>query len=131
MLDTIAKFDVALVGIIFLEGCTIFWLLPLGVGVPLQGTRTRRLVAPPGYIRKQRIGRFLLPLVALLCFSVFFLPPSISPATIAREYVVVALTPAYAVLAVFGAVGIVRAWGQRRRIVRARRQLHRQRQGML
>ena len=117
MVYTVAKFDLVLMAILCLEGWATQWLLPLG--------------ASPTGIRLQRVGRFLLPLPALLFLSVLFLPPSVNPVTISKEYVVVALTPVFIGLAVFEAVVMVRALRQRLGMSRTRRQPHRQRQGML
>ncbi len=129
MVDAIAKFDVIICAIIALEGCAIFWLVPLGAPPPEIGIWRPRIGASPDGIRKQRLGRFLLPLIVPLVLSILFLPPSTNPVTIAREYVVVALTPLYVVGAVSGVKVMVMASRQRRR-VRARRLNHRQRLDM-
>lgn len=130
-MDAIAKLDVILCAIMVLQGCAVFWLAPLGASPPNVGIWRFRIGASPDGIRRQRLGRFLLPLISLSMLSIFFLPDTNpSPGTIAFEYVVVALTPLYVVGIVSGAVAMVRAGRQRIQRVRALRQLHRQRRNV-
>lgn len=78
MLDSIVKFDLAVFAFMCLAGCAMHWLTPLGT-------------YPHG-----RRGRYLLPVAALVCLLLLFVPlTSASPTTLARVYVVAALTPVY------------------------------------
>lgn len=136
-MNAIAKVDAILVDVMLLEAWAVFWLVPLGKSPPNVGRIWRFRFGPsPDGIRRQRLGRFLLGPLLLLLFVLlelfmFFGPATNpSPGTIAREYVVVALTPGYVVFVVSGAVAMVRAWRQRRQRVSALRQLHRQRRNM-
>lgn len=131
-MDAIAKVDVILFAVMVLEGWAVFWLVPLGGSLPNLGKWRFRIGASPDDIRRQRRGRFLLPLIPLMALSIIFFLPDASPSsgTRAFEYVVVALTPGYVVGVVLGAVAIVQAWRQRRRNVTALRQLHRRGQNM-
>lgn len=119
-MDAIAKVDVILIDVMLLEGWAVFWLVPLGGSPPSVGIWRFRIGPSPDGIRRQRLGRFLLlPLLLLMAvlleLFMFFGPATTpSPGTIAREYVVVALTPGYVVFVVSGAVAMVRAWRQRR-----------------
>jgi uncharacterized membrane protein len=104
----VASFDVLLLAIYALEVCAVLWLLPLGASS--QG------------IEKQRLFRFLLPVMALVLLSMFFLLLSIGGPAISSEYAVAASTPLLLGVTVY----------QAKEIVRARRQRHfyRHRQGM-
>lgn len=119
-MDAIAKVDVILIDVMLLEGWAVFWLVPLGGSPPSVGIWRFRIGPSPDGIRRQRLGRFLLlPLLLLMAvlleLFMFFGPATTpSPGTIAREYVVVALTPGYVVFVVSGAVAMMRAWRQRR-----------------
>lgn len=119
-MDAIAKVDVILIDVMLLEGWAVFWLVPLGGSPPSVGIWRFRIGPSPDGIRRQRLGRFLLlPLLLLMAvlleLFMFFGPATTpSPGTIAREYVVVALTPGYVAFVVSGAVAMVRAWRQRR-----------------
>ena len=130
-MDAIVKLDVILCTFMLLEGWAVFWLVPLGAPPPNVGIWRFRIGASPDGRRRQRLGRFLLPLPLPLILFIFFpADTNPSPGTVAFEYVVVALTPLYAVGVVSGAVAMMRAWCQRRLRVRAPRQLHRRRQNM-
>lgn len=109
----IASFAILLIAIYALEVCVVLWLLPLGASP--HG-------ASPQGIRRQRRGRFLLPVIALACLSMFFLFLRIDGPAISSEYAAAAGTPLLLGITVYEAKVIVRAWRQR--------QLHRHRQGM-
>ena len=134
-MDAIVKVDFLLGAVILLEGWAVFWLVPLGGSPPNVGLWRFSIGPSPDGIRRQRLGRFLLPLfllgLVLLGLFTFFVPdtnPSFT--TTVFEYVVVASTPLYVVGVVSGVVAMVRAGRQRRQRVQALRQLHRQRQNM-
>jgi len=66
-------------------------------------------------MRRQRFGRFLLPLILPVLLPIFFLrDTNPSPGTLAFKYVAVALTPGYVIFLASGAVAMVRTWRQRR-----------------
>jgi hypothetical protein len=163
-IDAIAKLDVILLAVMLLEGWAIYWLTPLGESPPNggiwrlhfgplpgiqalpDGTRRHhfrrfrslrrfRSGPSPDGIRRQRLGRFLLPLLLLVFvlggLFIFFGPHvNPSPGTRGFEYVAVALTPGYVAFVVQGTGAMVRAGRQRRQRLRALRQLHRRRQSM-
>lgn len=135
-MDAIVKLDFILIDVMLLEVWAVYWLTPLGEAPPKVRLLRFPIGPSPDGIRKQRLGRFLLLPLFLLMFVLLelfmFFGPATDPSlgTIAREYVVVALTPGYVVLVVSGAVAMVRAGRQRIQRLRALRQLHRQRQNM-
>jgi hypothetical protein len=91
--------------------------------------RSRIVGLSPDGIRRQRRGRVLLPIILLVVvlFGLFlFFGPRVdlSPGTLARAYVIVALTPFFMVWVAQGAVAVVRAWRQRRHRQTALRQIH-------
>ena len=133
MVDAIAKIDVILCVVMVLELWAVLWLAPLGGSPPKLGIGIWRIriAASPDGIRRQRLGRFLLPLILLVLPIIFFVPDTNpSPGTRAFEYVVVASTPFYVGGIVSGAVAMVTAGRQRRQRITALRQLHRRRQNM-
>lgn len=97
MLNAVANFSFVLVALVLLEGGVTQWLLPLGA------SRTG--------IRRQRVERYLLPLLAALaCLSVLSSPVR---ATDWVAFIFVALIPVYVALTGYGVVAMGRALRQR------------------
>lgn len=108
MVDALAKLDVVLMAISLLEASAVGWLRPLGVS--------------RGQAEKQRLGRFLVPPLALAVLLYgLVVPPSHYFATPDREYLMVASTPVFMGGTVYFAVLMVRAWRQLPRVSRTRR----------